>query len=119
MTPQVNAASDVVLQVELNLKSLGATVFNNIPVISNREYKGTISTRDGQTSVIAGSISGSEVNTVSGVPGISRVPGIGLAASVRNKQSSSSQLLLLVTPHVVRAQRPPGQATETYLDGGN
>ncbi len=119
MTPNVNAASEVILQLEINLKLLGATSFNNIPTISNREYKGTISTRDGQTSVIAGSISGSEVNTISGVPGISKVPVIGLATGVRNKQMSTNQLLLLITPHVVRAQRQPGSATETYMDGGN
>jgi general secretion pathway protein D len=119
MTPQVNAESDVVLQVEMTLKSLGANTFNNIPVISNREYKGTISTRDGQTSVIAGSISSSEVNSVAGAPGISRVPALGLVASVRDKEKSDSQLLLLITPHVVKAAHQPYQSTEKYMEPGN
>jgi general secretion pathway protein D len=119
LTPQVNALSEVSLQDELNLKSLGAVSFNGIPVISNREYKGTISTRDGQTSVIAGSISGSEVKSVVGAPGISRVPGLGLAASVRSKDVSSSQILLLITPYVLRGPPSREHATETFMEGGN
>ena len=83
-----------------------------VPAVAGR-------TRDGQTSVLAGSISGSEVNTISGMPGISRVPGIGLATSVHGKDSSTSQILLLITPHVVRAPHQKPQATETYLDGSN
>jgi type II secretory pathway component GspD/PulD (secretin) len=116
-TPQVNGNSDVTVQLEVQFKALAGTSFNDIPTISNREYKGTITVRDGETSVLAGSMDMSEQRALSGMPWLSRVPGLGRAVSTSNKQASSSEILLLVTPHVLRARRDKNLKTETFFDG--
>ncbi|MCU1284802.1 MAG: repeat protein [Acidobacteriales bacterium] len=118
-TPSLTGESDVTMQLELQIKALGALQFNAIPVISNREFKGTITLRDGQTSVMAGSIDQSETKSLSGMPWLSRVPGLRHAVSSTSKQTSTSQLLLLVTPHILRAKRDKDQKTESYLGSGN
>jgi hypothetical protein len=116
-TPQVNGSSDVTMQLELQIRALGAVKFNAIPTISNREYKGTITVRDGETSVMAGSIDQTETKSLSGLPWLSRVPGLGRAVSTTNKQSTTNQLLLLITPHVIAGRRNKDANTEKYLDG--
>jgi general secretion pathway protein D len=116
-TPQVNGNSEVTLQLELAIKALGAIQFNSIPTISNREYKGTITVRDGETTVMAGSIDQTETRSLSGMPWVSLIPGLGRAVSTTNKQSTTNQLLLLITPHVISAKRDKDAKTEKYLDG--
>jgi len=116
-TPQVDGNSDVTMQLELAIRALGAVQFNNIPTITNREYKGTITVRDGETSVMAGSVDLTETKTLSGMPWASLVPGLRYAVSTTDKQRSASELLLLITPHVISAKRDKDAKTEKYLDG--
>ncbi|MCU1309841.1 MAG: repeat protein [Candidatus Angelobacter sp.] len=116
-TPQINANSEVTMQLEMQIRSLGAVQFNAIPNITNREYKGAITVRDGETSVLAGSIDVMETKSLSGMPWLSRIPGLKNAFSTTNKQASRNEILLLVTPHVLAVKRDKAAITETYLDG--
>ncbi len=99
--PQISA-NDVRLDFELEIRSLGATSFNGIPIINNREYKGAISAADGQTIVIGGLLTSTEQNNLTGLPLLSRLPGIGVAFSTQSKTQEDDELLLVMTPHIVR-----------------
>jgi general secretion pathway protein D len=102
-TPLVRRDSAVTVDLEMQIRALGAVNINGIPVISNREYKGTITVRDGEQIVVAGLLSKSEQYSVRGFPGISRVPIIGAALSNHSKQFQDSELLIVLTPHIIRA----------------
>lgn len=99
---------DVSLDFQLGIRALGATSFNGIPVINNREYKGNISTGDGQAIVIAGLITQTEQNNLTGIPLMSQLPGIGYAFGTKAKTNNIGELLIIITPHIVRerAQAP-------------
>jgi general secretion pathway protein D len=114
-TPQIGADSTVRLNMDLAIKALGTTSLNNIPTITNRQYVGTISLRDGETSVIAGSMDKSDTKTVSGMPWLSSLPGFGRAFSNNGRTTTADQLLILVTPHII-TQRPDAEHTEMSLD---
>lgn len=114
-TPLVSGNNDVTLKLELQIKALGGRSFNNVPTISAREYTGTMTLRDGETSVIAGSVDHRETKAIRGLPWLSRIPILGLAVSTQGRQDSSSELLFLITPHVIRQPRPKHEATETML----
>ncbi len=116
-TPLVSGNNDVTLKLELQIKALGGRSFNNVPTISAREYTGTMTLKDGETSVIAGSVDHQETNAIRGLPWLSRIPLLGLAVSTRGKQDVSSELIFLVTPHVIRQPRPKQEGTETVLGG--
>ncbi|MCI0355719.1 MAG: type II and III secretion system protein [Acidobacteria bacterium] len=114
VTPRVQG-QNVLLDLELNIRALGERSFNGIPVLSNREYKGSVTVASGETAAVAGFVSESEQKTLRGIPGVARVPLLGWATSSRRKESSENQLLVLVTPFIVRGSRspdlspPPGQ----------
>lgn len=115
-TPQVsNDGSDVTLQLELQIKALGGQSFNGVPTISAREYNGALRVKDGESSVMAGSIQVQETNSISGLPWFSRVPLLGLAVSTHGKEEVSSELLFVITPHVVRYPRPKSDGAEVVL----
>ncbi|MEO6119348.1 MAG: tetratricopeptide repeat protein [Terriglobales bacterium] len=114
-TPQVSGNNDVTLKLELQIKALSGQSFNNVPAIATREYTGTMTLKDGETSVVAGSINTQETNSIRGLPWLSRIPLLGLAVSTQGKQDVSSELLFVITPNVIRQPRPKHEATQMVL----
>jgi len=105
VTPLIHADS-VSMKLELQLRSLGASTVNGIPIINNREYTGSITARAGESSVVAGIISESDSRNIMGWPFLSRVPGLTYTASEHDKNVNDADLLVVITPHILRA---PGQ----------
>ena len=52
------------------MRSLTGQVDNGVPVISNREYKGSISLKDGEPAFVAGEVSRTDTLSMSGIPGL-------------------------------------------------
>lgn len=100
--PLVHNNSDVALDLEIQFRTLGAISSNGIPDIFNREYKGGILLREGEPAVVAGMITKSEEQSLNGVPLFSSIPALGLLSSQRSKQEEKDELLILITPHVIR-----------------
>jgi general secretion pathway protein D len=107
------ASSDVGLQLEINLRALTGASLNGVPVIGNREYKGSITLMDGEPAVVAGQVSRSETRALSGIPGLGQVPGLNKIAASNSKQIDDDELLVVITPHI--AIRGTGEASEVYL----
>ncbi|HMB82887.1 MAG TPA: type II and III secretion system protein [Terriglobales bacterium] len=100
--PLVHGNSDVALELEIQFRTLGTTSANGVPVISNREYKGGILLKEGEPAVVAGMITASDQKSLSGLPAFSRIPGLGVLTSQSSKQEEDDELLILITPYVVR-----------------
>lgn len=101
--PLVHGNSDVALDLEIQFRTLGAASVNGIPVIANREYKGGILLKEGEPAVVAGMITASDEKSLSGLPLVSRIPGLGNLTSQTSKQEEDDELLILITPYVVRS----------------
>ena len=101
-TPYVHGDTDVTLKIELQLRSLGAQMVNGIPIINNREYSGQITVKDGESSVVTGMIDMEDTRSINGYPFLGQVPGLSYASSVHNKNVSEDELLVVITPHILR-----------------
>lgn len=102
--PQIHQGG-VTLDLTVELKSLTGDAFNGVPVISNQSYTGALSVADGQTAIIAGALDRSQSKALSGPPGLALIPLLNRIASHNTLQQSDGELLILITPHIVR--RPP------------
>jgi len=100
--PDVHSNADVSMNLELQFRTLGGTSINGVPVISNREYKGSIALKPGEPAVVAGMISRQDSKSMSGLPYLSKVPGLNQVAATNGKQENDNELLIVITPHVVR-----------------
>jgi general secretion pathway protein D len=107
-TPRIHGTSAVTLDIAVEIKALGTQSFNGVPVISNRQYKGMITVADGEPGVIAGMLQKSESRAVQGIPGIVHIPGLGTVTSDRTKQVDETELLLLITPRIIRGPAQSG-----------
>ena len=101
-TPIIHADRDVTLKLELNIRSLGTQTVNGIPIINNREYSGSITLKNGESSVITGLISSADSRSISGLPFLARVPALTYAASGHTKNATEDDLLVVITPHILR-----------------
>ncbi len=101
-TPVVHIDSTVSMKLELQLRSLGASSVNGIPIINNRQYSGSITVPSGESSVIGGIISEEDQKMVNGWPFLSRVPGLSYAPSEHTKNVNNVDLLIVITPHILR-----------------
>jgi hypothetical protein len=111
--PVVNANSVVGLQLEVQFRSLQGQSLNGVPVISNREYKGSINLMDGAPAVVAGSVSRTEQRSMNGIPGLGTVPGLNQVMTSNSKQLAEDELLVLITPRIV--SRPQSESVEVWL----
>jgi type II secretory pathway component GspD/PulD (secretin) len=114
--PQVYVNSDVGMAFEMNFRTLAGQSINGVPVIANREYKGSITLVDGEPAVVAGSVSKSEQLSLNGIPGLGGIPGVNKIMASNSKTEETDELLLVITPHVVDPS--PGQSTEVWLPKG-
>jgi Flp pilus assembly secretin CpaC len=99
--PTVHGDGSVALQIELQLRSLTGQSDNGVPVISNREYKGSINLKDGEPAFVAGEISQTDMKSMSGLPGLGFVPILNQAMVSNTKQENSDELMIVITPHVL------------------
>jgi len=101
-TPSIHGDGDVTLKLELAIRSLGTQTVNGMPIINNREYNGTITVKNGESSVVTGLLTRADALSLDGYPFLSQVPGLTYAASAHNKNAMDNELLVVITPHVVR-----------------
>jgi general secretion pathway protein D len=101
-TPHYHSNGDVTLVMDLKIQGLGTLQINSIPDITSRSYVGTITVHDGEQSVIMGLMSEQEIRSVQGLPLLSNLPGLKTLLSTTSKERIHNELLIVITPHVVR-----------------
>jgi general secretion pathway protein D len=99
--PTIHGDGSVSLQLELQVRSLTGQSNNGVPVISNREYKGSINLKDGEPAVVAGEVSRSDTRSMSGIPGLGFLPLLNQAMVNNTKQEETDELMIIITPHVL------------------
>ena len=99
--PFIHGNGDVGMALELQVRSLTGQSSNGVPVISNREYKGSINLKEGEPAVVAGTVSLTEQRSLSGIPGFGFLPGLNQAMTNNTVQENDDELLIVITPHVV------------------
>lgn len=99
--PTVHSDGTVSLQLELQVRSLTGQSNNGVPVISNREYKGAITVRDGEPTFLAGEVSQTDTKSMSGIPGLGFIPGLNMAMVTNTKEQDDDELMIAITPHVL------------------
>jgi hypothetical protein len=102
LTPRVKGDGDISLDLEASYKSLGAQSIDGVPEIDQREFKGTISVREGEWAVIAGLDSKSQTQSRTGIAGLSNIPGLNQILSQNSRDTAISDTLLIIKPTITR-----------------
>ena len=102
ITPRTHHDADVTLALKIAVQSISGTGFNGLPTFANREINTEIRLRDGETNMLAGLIRDDERRVMDGIPGLSDVPVIGRMFTHTRTETTQSDIILTLTPHIVR-----------------
>jgi general secretion pathway protein D len=116
--PQVNSQGLVNLQVKQEVSDVGAPSFGNTnsPSFTTRDAETTAVVQDGDTLAIGGIISDTTRRDRSGIPYLMDLPVLGRLFGTTNDTSDRTELVMLITPHVVRNRDEAQQVTEGFKE---
>jgi general secretion pathway protein D len=118
--PTVYADDDVAIKLGLEVSSVTGQVKSANGTlayqIGTRNANTMLRLHDGQTQLLAGLISHDEQTTSTRVPGLGDLPVLGRLFSSQLDNGSHSELVLAVTPHIVRnVRRPDAEEAELWI----
>jgi len=116
-TPKVLRNDDVALTIDLKIDALAGTTINGNPVLNNRAWSGVVTLKKGEAVEVVSEMDKSEMRAVSGMPGISEIPGLNNLTG-NDTQKSSSTLLIIITPHVIRGTQAAGHSPMLHVERG-
>jgi general secretion pathway protein D len=120
VTPRVNSGGLVTLDISQEVSDVDTTAIttNSIqsPTFLERKVSSRVVVQDGQTIGLAGLIRDNSSRTNSGIPWLKDVPLLGLLAGQQANERGRTELLVLITPHVVHDQRDARALTEDLRD---
>ena len=107
MTPRVTLEGDIILDLTLDNSQPGddkAVAGVLVPTFVQRTLATRLRLRDGESNLLAGLLQQREVDNVQGFPGAIHVPILKQLFSGNTKASDQIDIVMLLTPHIVRTQ---------------
>jgi general secretion pathway protein D len=116
VTPRVSNSGLVTMEVQQEVATAAATTTSNIdaPTIQNRQIDSVVAVNSGETIVLGGLMRTQQSETESGIPGLRRIPGLGKLFGATSNEESRTELLVLITPRVVRNRDDVRAITEEF-----
>jgi general secretion pathway protein D len=116
VTPRINESGRVQLEIEQEVSSVVKTTTSNIdsPTIQQRRVKTTVVVNDGEVLALGGMIQDQATKGSSQIPLLGDIPGLGAVFSNRSNSVQKTELIILITPRVVRDRSESRLVTEEY-----
>ncbi len=118
VTPHVSDGGSVRLDIDQEVSDVIATTTSTLtsPTIEQRKFSSSVSVRDGESIALGGLISDRHEVDNGGVPLLKDIPYIGNLFKTVNKTTARTELIVLLTPHVVRSDEEIRQITSQLRD---
>ncbi len=105
LTPRIHSGREISMKVAIDVSSVTGRV--NIggieqPIISQRKIEHDIRLQEGEVNVLGGLIERSQTKSISGWPGLSKIPFLRYFFSTENIDEVESEVLIVITPRIVR-----------------
>jgi general secretion pathway protein D len=105
MTPRVTYEGEITLDLSVNSSNLGPSISvagQDVPSFGNRTVKTRLRLREGESNLLAGLLRDDQRKILTGLPGLMSVPGLRSLFGQSNNNTSQTDIVMLLTPHIVR-----------------
>lgn len=100
-TPTIEKSGRVALKLDLKIEALSGSSLDGNPVLNSRQFTTGMTIADGESAMMVSNVTKSESAAIDGLPGLSELPGFQVPLQ-ENRERDASQLVVVVTPHVIR-----------------
>ncbi|HUA00387.1 MAG TPA: secretin N-terminal domain-containing protein [Candidatus Aquilonibacter sp.] len=103
--PRVHPDGDVSMHVAVEVSEIdGEDTIGGIqqPVIGQRKVDHDIRLKDGEVSILGGLMERTDTKAINGIPGLANLPLLRYLFSDNNNQVQENEVLIVLTPHVIR-----------------
>jgi len=114
-TPTVMESGAVQLKVSQEVSEAGTST-NNTPPISTRNVSTVLVVQSGQTIMIGGLITHNKGVTKTKVPFLGDIPILGQLFSNTSVTDRSTEMVILITPHVIESATDADYLTRAFVD---
>ena len=116
--PRVNSGGLVTLDLSQEVSNPIATTISGIdsPTFQDRKVQSRVVARDGQTIGLGGMILDNDSHSNSGIPFLKDIPFLGAVFANQDNSRQRTELLVLITPHVIDGQRSARMLTDDLRD---
>ncbi|OTG74016.1 hypothetical protein B9T26_07720 [Acinetobacter sp. ANC 4169] len=119
--PEIQINDEVGIKVSLEVSNIVKEIRTNTGLltyqIGTRNANTVLQLKDGETEVLAGLIREQERNSHVNIPGLGRIPVLGRLFSSRSSDKSRSEILLSITPKIIRKNTDRLNYTEAFYSG--
>lgn len=119
--PDVHINNDVSMSIGLEVSDIVKEVTSTTGLVTyqigTRNANTALRLRDGETQALAGLIRREEKESASRIPGLGSIPLLGKLFSNESRTRKRSELVLLITPHIVRSRALPSATDSEILVG--
>ncbi len=114
VTPRVNESGLVLLDIGQEVSDVARTTSSTLdsPTIQQRRFTSSVAIRDGETVALGGLIRDNRSNGRSGIPILHDIPYVGALFGDTSSSTTRTELIVLLTPHVLRTEQDARGITE-------
>jgi type IV pilus assembly protein PilQ len=102
VVPQITPSGSVIMALRISKDSPEFTAGTSVPSINTREIETNVHVMDGETIVLGGVFEGEQNNITNKVPFFADLPGIGFLFKRTFNQDDKRELLIFVTPKIIK-----------------
>lgn len=115
VTPKIDDHRMVTLDLEQTLRSINnETSDSEAPIFYTREIRSNLQVDDGQTLILGGLIQRTDQKVRTGIPYLSKIPFLGWMFGRTKTVKVGSEILMILTPHVVDSRNETDLLTEEF-----
>lgn len=119
--PVIYPGDEIVIKLNLEVSSLGQEVRTKSGSIAyqigTRSAETVLRLVDGETQILAGLLNNEERSSADGLPGLTSLPIISRLFSTHQDSHNKTEIVLSITPHLVRGIQRKDPAAEIFWSG--
>lgn len=121
--PVIHIDDDVSIAIDMEVSNIAKEIKSTTGLlayqIGTRNVSTVLRLHNGETQVLAGLIKQDQTNSASHIPGLGKLPLLGKLFSDETNRKSHSEIVLLITPRIIRNMTPPALDNNVFTSGTN